>query len=150
MPAVRRVVLASDHGGFTLKALVAAHLAARGVEVTDLGVSDDTSVDYPDMAKKAVTAFRQGGHDLGMLFCGTGIGISMAANKMKGIRCALLYDGFSAEMARRHNNANFLAFGGRLSYPEPVTTLVDRFLDTPVEGGRHADRVEKIAALENT
>jgi ribose 5-phosphate isomerase B len=145
-----RILLASDHGGFELKKQIAQHLAGRGIEAVDLGVNDGASVDYPDMAKLAVDAWRGGGFDFGILVCGTGIGISIAANKQRGVRCALPFTPFMAEMARVHNDANFLAFGGRVDYPVPVTDLVDGFLAARPEGGRHAARVQKISALEAT
>ncbi|MBN8218406.1 MAG: ribose 5-phosphate isomerase B [Spirochaetes bacterium] len=145
-----RILAAADHGGFELKNLIVAHLRGRGFDLVDLGVNDGASVDYPDLARRAVETYRGGGFEFGLLFCGTGIGISIAANKMNGIRCALPFTPFMAEMARAHNNANFLAFGGRVEYPVPVAALVDAFLAAKHEGGRHGDRVKKIHALEDT
>jgi ribose 5-phosphate isomerase B len=143
----KRVVVGNDHGAVELKARVVEHLRARGFEVADVGVSTPDSVDYPDMAAKAVEEYRKGGYEFGVVLCGTGIGISIAANKFKGIRCALLYDLFSAEMAKAHNDANFIALGGRMSYPVPVEKIIDTYIDTKFLGDRHARRVEKLNAL---
>ena len=115
-----KVVIANDHGAVELARKIIEHLEKRGVEVTYLGVDKEESVDYPDQAEKAVVEYRKGGYDFGIVLCGTGIGISISANKMKGIRCALVQDSYTAEKTKQHNNANFLAFGGRVKYPEPV------------------------------
>lgn len=141
---MKRVVLSNDHGAVALKKKVMAHLQDRGFEILDLGVQDETRVDYPDMADAAIQEFRKGGYEFGVLLCGTGIGISIAANRHPGVRCALLYDAFSAEMAKAHNDANFIALGGRIDYPTPVEKIIDSYLDARFEGGRHADRVAKL------
>ena len=103
---------------------------------------------YEGGAEKAVLEYRKGGYDFGILCCGTGIGISISANKMKGIRCALPQNAYAAKMCRCHNDANFIAFGGRIEYPEPVTDILDAYIDAEFEGGRHAGRISKMMALE--
>ena len=138
------IVLANDHGAVELKMRILAWLLDRGHRVTNLGVDTEDRVDYPDMADKAVAEFQKGGYDLGILFCGTGIGISIAANRHKGIRCALIHDRFTALMAREHNNANFLALGGRVSYQESPETLIELFMEAQFQGGRHAERLAKL------
>lgn len=139
-----RIVIANDHGAVALKQEILAHLRGLGHEVKNLGVDDETSVDYPDMATAAAAEYKKGGYDFGILCCGSGIGISIAANKVKGIRCAQVFDLYTAEMGKRHNDANFLAFGGRVSYPLPVTALIDAYMATSFEGGRHSRRVGKL------
>jgi ribose 5-phosphate isomerase B len=142
-----RIVMANDHGAVELKLEVAKALRDRGHTVENLGVDSADSVDYPDMAKLAADRFLAGGFDFGILLCGTGIGISMAANKIAGIRCALVHDLFSAEMSKAHNDANFLAFGGRIKYAVPVIDMIEKYMATEYEGGRHARRVGKIDAM---
>jgi len=142
-----RIVIANDHGGVELKSSIVKDLEAKGHTVVNLGVNTDDAVDYPDMARLATEKFLEGGFDFGIVVCGTGIGISMAANKVRGIRCALLHDLFTAEMSKKHNNANFLAFGGRISYTTPVLDMIDVFMSTQFEGDRHARRVAKIDAM---
>lgn len=146
---MKKIVIAGDHGAVDLKERIVAYLQKKNFEVTDLGTKGGESVDYPDMAAAACDAFLKGGYEFGILLCGTGIGVSIAANKIAGIRCALVCDLFSAEMARAHNNANFIAFGGRMRYAAPVEEMIGKFLDTTFEGGRHERRIAKIAALEN-
>jgi len=114
-----------------------------------MGTEGPASVDYPDVALAACDEFKKGGYDFGILLCGTGIGVSIAANKVKGIRCALIYDLFSAEMAKAHNNANFIAFGGRIQYAVPVTEMIDKFMNTTFSGSRHERRIAKIMAIED-
>lgn len=143
-----KAVIANDHGGVEIAKMVLAHLQARGIETVYLGTDSTESVDYPDYAEKAVLEFRKGGYSFGVLICGTGIGISVSANKMKGVRCALPQNKYAAEMTKRHNNANFIAFGGRIEYSEPVTEILDAFIDTSFEGGRHQRRIDKMMALE--
>jgi len=142
-----RIVIANDHGGVELKSSIVAALEAKGHTVVNLGIDNSDAVDYPDMAKLATTRFLSGGFDFGIVVCGTGIGISMAANKVHGIRCALIHDLFTAEMCKKHNNANFLAFGGRISYNTPVLAMIDTYMATQFEGDRHARRVGKIDAM---
>ena len=143
-----KAVIANDHGAVALAKEVIEHLRKRGIETVYLGTDSEESVDYPDYAEKAVMEFRNGGYDFGVLLCGTGIGISISANKMKGIRCALPQDSYAAEMTKRHNTANFIAFGGRISYKEPVGNILDAFIDASFEGGRHQKRIDKMMALE--
>ena len=136
-----KIAIGSDHGGYELKLEIIDHLKARGIEVEDLGCYNTDSVDYPEYGKKVAEAVASGAYDKGIVCCGTGIGISIAANKVKGIRCALPYDEFTAQMCKQHNNANMVSFGGRTLKPEVVKHLIDIWLDTEYEGGRHARRV---------
>ena len=142
------IALAADHGGFELKEAVKAHLDELGLEYIDFGTHSTASVDYPDMALPACDAVVSGQCDKALLFCGTGVGISMAANKVKGIRAALCGDCYSAEMTRRHNDANILAMGARVLGPGLALKIVDTFLNTEFEGGRHARRVGLLDAIE--
>lgn len=144
-----KVVAANDHGAVDLMKRIIAHLEERGYEVTYLGTATEESVDYPDKAREACLEYRKGGYDFGVLCCGTGIGISMAANKVRGIRCALVGDRYSAEMTRRHNNPDFIAFGGRVDYRDSIEDMLDAFIDARFEGGRHEKRIEKLMALED-
>ncbi len=143
------ILLAADHGGVTLKDEVKAYLQDKGYEVKDLGVFSEESADYPDKAKEGALEYLKGGYSFGILFCGTGIGISIAANKVAGIRCALPQNIFAATMAKEHNNANFLAFGGRIEYGESVIDMIDAYMRVEHDPtSRHARRVEKIMALD--
>ncbi|HHX93451.1 MAG TPA: ribose 5-phosphate isomerase B [Clostridiales bacterium] len=135
------IALASDHGGFSLKEEIEKHLIGRGYEVIDLGTHSQESVDYPVYGKRIGEAVAGGTADVGVAFCGTGIGISIACNKVKGIRCAVAVNSYMAEMAKRHNNANILALGGRILSVEQATEFVDIWLDTEFEEDRHARRV---------
>ena len=144
-----KVVIANDHGGVELAKKIISHLKERGIEYSYLGTASEESVDYPDYAEKAVIEYRKGGYDFGILICGTGIGISISANKMKGIRCALPQNSYASEMTKRHNDANFIAFGGRVDYPEPVEKILDAYIDASFEGGRHQKRIDKMMALQN-
>jgi ribose 5-phosphate isomerase B len=143
-----RIVMANDHGAVALKKELASWLKAEGHEVVNLGVDAPDRVDYPDMAAAACAEYKKGGYDFGILLCGTGIGISIAANKIEGIRCALVHDAFTATMAREHNDANFLAFGGRVEYATSPTAILSAFMGASFQGGRHAERVAKIGELE--
>ena len=143
------LALAADHGGFELKEAVRAHLDEAGIPYIDFGTHSADSVDYPDMAVPACDAVVAGQCSKALLFCGTGVGISMAANKIKGIRACCCSDSFSCEYTRRHNDANALCMGGRVVGPGLACQLVDLFLATPFEGGRHERRIEKLMALEN-
>jgi ribose 5-phosphate isomerase B len=145
---MKRVVLANDHGAVEVGKEISEHLRSRGYEVKHLGVFSADSVDYPDMAAQACGEYLSGGYEFGIVCCGTGIGISISANKIDGIRCALPQNVFAAKMARSHNNANFIAFGGRIDYPEPIIDMLDAFIDSKFEEGRHAKRVDKIMSLE--
>ncbi len=142
------VVIGSDHGGFELKEVLKQFLIEKGIDVLDVGAYDTGSVDYPDIAEKACERVCSGECEWGVLVCGTGIGISMAANKIKGIRCALVSNEYSAEMTKRHNNANMLAFGGRVTGPDLAKNILASYMKAEFEGGRHAKRVDKISALE--
>jgi len=146
---MKKIVIASDHGAVDLKDEIVTFLIKKNFEVTDMGTEGPASVDYPDVALAACDEFKKGGYDFGILLCGTGIGVSIAANKVKGIRCALIYDLFSAEMAKAHNNANFIAFGGRIQYAVPVTEMIDKFMNTTFSGSRHERRIAKIMAIED-
>jgi ribose 5-phosphate isomerase B len=144
-----RIIIGADHGGYELKEVVKQHLLEQAHEVFDQGADDgEISVDYPDYGRPVAEAVVAGEYDLGIVICGTGIGISMAANKVKGARVALCTNGYMARMARAHNNANVLALGGRVIGPELAKDIVDVFLSTDFEGGRHARRVGKIMAIE--
>ena len=135
------IALASDHGGFELKTRVAAWLVTQGFETEDLGTYYEESVDYPEYGKRCAEAVVRGEADRGLVFCGTGIGISMAANKVKGARCAVVTSDFMAEMAKAHNGANMLAFGGRTTTEEEAVRWIRIWLDTPTdEEERHARR----------
>ena len=142
------IAIASDHGGFALKQELIAQLKKDGIAFEDLGTYTEESCDYPVYAEKLGRAVAAGTYEKGILICGTGIGISMAANKIHGVRCALCSDCFSAEMTRRHNDANVLAMGGRVLGVEPAKRIMDIFLSTPFDGGRHQRRVDQMMALE--
>lgn len=143
------IAIGSDHGGYELKEFVKRHLIENGIEVKDYGVFTEDSVDYPDCARPVCKAVQSGEAERGILLCGTGIGISIAANKFKGIRAALCGDVYSAKMTAEHNNANILCLGGRVTGRELAFMIVDTWLSTPFAGGRHADRIAKIHAIEN-
>lgn len=143
------LAIGCDHGGYELKKEIIAHLNKNGVEFKDFGTYDGNSVDYPDIAKLVCSSILSGECENGILVCGTGIGISIAANKHKGIRAAVCSDEFSAKFTRLHNDANVLCLGGRVVGPGLACELVDIFLSTGFEGGRHALRVDKITAIEN-
>lgn len=143
-----KIAIGADHAGFETKEKLKAHLAKAGHEVLDLGTTSLESCDYPDPAAKVATLVAKGEAEKGVLVCGSGIGMSIAANKVAGARAALATDEFHAAMARRHNDANVICVGSRVHAPEALARFVDRFLATPFEGGRHKDRVEKIGRLE--
>ncbi|MBQ6370343.1 MAG: ribose 5-phosphate isomerase B [Firmicutes bacterium] len=138
------LAIASDHGGYKLKEAIRKHLAERGEKVVDLGTHSEDSVDYPIYGKACAEAVASGKAERGIVVCGTGIGISIAANKVKGIRCGLCTSVEMAEMSRRHNNANILALGGRTTDEELALQIVDTFLDTEFEGGRHKRRTDML------
>ena len=143
------IAIASDHGGYALKEILKEHLAAAGIPADDLGCAGE-QVDYPDYAASLCRAVAAGKYDRGILICGTGIGISIAANKIHGIRAALCGDCYSAEMARQHNDANVLCLGGRVVGSELAKKIVDTFLTTDFSHGEnHIRRIAKIAALED-
>ncbi|PJB82865.1 MAG: ribose 5-phosphate isomerase B [Acidobacteria bacterium CG_4_9_14_3_um_filter_49_7] len=143
-----KIAIGSDHGGFQLKETVKAYLNENGYDVEDLGCFSSESVDYPDFALKVAEKVASGEFEKGILMCGTGIGISISANKVKGIRAALCHDHLTASLAARHNNANILCMGGRTTGPETAKDIVDAWLNTPFEGGRHSRRLAKIAEME--
>ena len=143
------IALGCDHGGFALMQEIKSHLDELGLEYRDFGTYSAESCDYPVYAEAAARAVASGECDRGILVCGTGIGISMAANKIKGIRAALCSDCFSAEMTRRHNDANMLALGARVLGGGLALKIVDTFLTTGFDGGRHRRRIDLITALEN-
>jgi ribose 5-phosphate isomerase B len=144
----RRIVVGSDHAGLALKKELVLALAEWGYEPEDLGCHSAESADYPDFAL-AVARRVASSTDLGLLVCGTGIGMSITANKVQGVRAALCHDTYSAGAARAHNNANVLCLGGRVIGPELAKAVVRSFLTTPFEGGRHQRRVDKIAKAES-
>ena len=141
--------IGSDHGGYALKQEIMKHLTERGIEYRDYGTFSTDSCDYPEYGEAVGRAVASGECERGIVVCGTGIGISIAANKVHGVRCALCGDCFSAQMAREHNDANVLALGARVLGPGLALKIVDTFLDAEFQGGRHARRVAKIMALED-
>ena len=145
---MKKIIIASDHGAVSLKQEIISFLKSNNCEVKDLGVNTEDSVDYPDIALLACNEFKKGGYNFGILLCGTGIGMSISANKIDSIRCAQVYDLFTAEMAKAHNNANFIAFGGRVKYSVPVIEMIDTFMKTNFSGDRHERRIAKIMALD--
>jgi ribose 5-phosphate isomerase B len=145
-----RIGIASDHGGFKLKEEMRAYLAELGVEPVDLGVSKEESVDYPDFGAKVAERVSRGELDRGVLLCGTGIGMSIVANKFPGVRATLANDLFSARLSREHNDSNILVLGGRVVGIDLARAIVKAWLETPFAGGRHQRRLDKIAALEKT
>ena len=144
----KRIVMGSDHAGYNLKLKVKAHLEARGFEVTDVGTHAPESCNYTVYADALCKTLTAGEADLGILVCGTGIGMSIAANKHKGIRAACCENTFSARMTRMHNDANVLCFGERVIGYGLACDMVDLFVDTPFEGGRHQARVDDLNALD--
>ena len=143
------IAIGCDHGGFALKEAVRKHLEEKGIAVKDFGCYSTESVDYAVHAAKVAHCVADGEAEYGILVCSTGIGISMAANKVKGIRAALCCDTHAAEMTRRHNNANILCMGGLVISEQMGLDIVDTFLSFEFEGGRHQRRVDQIAAIEN-
>ena len=139
-----KIAIASDHGGFDLKQKLIEYYQKQNIELENLGTNSADSVDYPDFGAKMARYILEKKADLGILICGTGIGISIAANRFKGIRAALLYSDFAAEMAKKHNNANIIAFGGRTMDFEDVVRRIGIFMKTEFEGGRHEKRIEKL------
>jgi len=142
-----RVATGSDHAGYRLKRVLAERLAERGHEVTDLGTDSEDRVDYPDFGAAVGRAVAAGEAALGVCVCGSGIGIAMAANKVSGVRAAVVHDSTSAARARQHNDANVVCFGQRLLEDSVALAALDAFLDADFEGGRHAGRVAKLDVL---
>lgn len=143
-----KIAIGTDHGGICLKPAIIDYLKNKGIEFFDFGTFSTDSVDYPDIAYPVAKAVAEGKYDKGILLCGTGIGMSITANKVKGIRAAVLSDEFSASATAEHNDANILALGGRVVTPEKAVKLVDIWLSTPFAGGRHQQRIDKIKAIE--
>ena len=139
-----KISLASDHGAYELKERLKAHMAEQGHEVLDQGTYGPESCDYPDFGRAAARLVSDGTCDRGVVLCTTGIGMSMVANKVEGVRCALCHEPLSAEMTRRHNDANVLAMGAGMVGPELARRILDVFLTTPFDGGRHQRRVDKM------
>ena len=146
---MKKIAIACDHGGYELKLEIMKKLTEMGAEYVDFGTNSTESVDYPIYAEKVCEAITSGETELGILVCGTGIGMSMAANKCKGIRAAVCSDTFSARFTRLHNDANVLCMGGRVVGAGLACDMVDLFITTDFEGGRHQARIDKIMALEN-
>lgn len=142
------IVIGSDHGGFELKGHIKKYLADKGIEYKDVGCFSEESVDYPDIASALCAEITGGNAERGILICGTGIGISIAANKTDGIRAAVCTDEYCARMCRRHNNANVLCLGGRVVGRELALSIVETYLTEEFEGGRHQNRIDKIHAIE--
>ena len=143
-----KIAIASDHGGFDLKERLKAYLAGKGLECCDFGTDSTASCDYPVFGRAAAEAVASGRCEMGIVICTTGIGISITANKVKGIRCALCADPLSAELTRRHNDANMLALGAGIVGPNLAERIVDAFLAAEFEGGRHERRVALMMAVE--
>ena len=144
-----KIAMACDHGAFDLKQKVSAHLSAKGYEVVDFGTHSKDSCDYPDFAGPAARAVASGACEKGILLCTTGIGVSITANKVKGIRCALLSDLLSAELTRLHNDTNMMAVGAGVVGENLALAIVDKWLTTPFSGeARHQRRIDKMMALE--
>jgi ribose 5-phosphate isomerase B len=144
------VAVAADHGGYDLKCTLLPELQALGFGVLDFGTDSREPVDYPDFAEAVARAIEDGRARWGLLLCGTGIGMSMAANRHRGVRAALVHDGLTARLARQHNDANVLALGGRILGPELAKDCLRVFFSTPFEGGRHARRVAKFSPTKTT
>lgn len=142
------IAIGSDHGGLRLKEAIRNYLVGRELCVSDLGTNNDDSVDYPDFGAKVAQAVANQTAAQGVLICGTGIGMSIAANKFPGIRAALVWDDFTAQMAKEHNNANILVLGGRVLTAEDACRMVGIWLDSTFAGGRHQGRLDKIARIE--
>ncbi len=143
------IAIGSDHGGLELKEAIVKALTSRGLDVDDYGTDNGESVDYPDFAEKVAGAVSRGEIKQGILVCGTGIGMSIVANKFPGVRAALATDEFMAQMAKEHNDANILVLGGRVLAEEKAVKMVNTWLDSSYEGGRHQRRLDKIAQVES-
>lgn len=146
---MKKILLGCDHAAYEMKEQVKAHLVSRGFDVEDVGTFSTDSCHYPEIAHKLCKKIQSGESEWGILICGTGVGMSMAANKHKGIRAACCSDVFSARLTRQHNNANVLCFGARVIGIGTAIDLVNAFVDTAFEGGKHAKRVDMITAIEN-
>ncbi|HHX71070.1 MAG: ribose 5-phosphate isomerase B [Miniphocaeibacter sp.] len=144
-----KIAIGSDHGGFELKPALIDYVKELGHEIVDFGVSSGEKANYPDYGIKVAEAVASGEYDAGIVICGTGIGISIAANKVKGIRCACANEVFSAKMAKEHNNANVLALGARVIGEEVAKMAVYQWLNSEFQGGRHSERIQIITDYEN-
>ncbi len=143
---MKKIGIASDHGGYSLKEMIRKNFPE--LDLQDYGTFSEESVDYPDYISKLAVDVAAGKLELGIALCGTGIGASIVANKVKGIRAALCHNGYTAGMSRAHNNANVLVMGGRVTGPEIAFQMVRKFLETPFEAGRHEKRIDKISTME--
>ncbi|MDR2634992.1 MAG: ribose 5-phosphate isomerase B [Clostridiales bacterium] len=143
-----KAVLGNDHGGYVLRDAVLETLNKNNIEVTDLGTFSSNSCDYPEYGLNVAERVASGEHDFGVLLCGTGIGISIAANKVRGIRAAVVTDVFCAEACKKHNDANIIAMGGRIITPEEARIILQAYIDAEFEGGRHSKRVNQITEIE--
>ncbi len=144
-----KIAFACDHGGYDVKDKVISFLKSKGHTVEDFGTFSNESCDYPDFAFPCCKSVVDGVNEVGVLICGTGIGMSICANKVNGIRCAHVNDAFSAEMTRRHNNSNVIALGARIATADEIISYIEIFLTTPFDGGRHLNRLNKISEYEN-
>ena len=144
-----KIAIGNDHAAVEMKNHIVKYLEAKGYEMVNFGTDTNESCDYPLYGKKVADAIKNGECELGILICGTGIGISLAANKVKGIRAAVCSEGYSARLTRQHNNANIIAFGTRVVDEKTAENIVDEFLNAEYEGGRHQKRVDMITAIEN-
>ena len=144
-----KIAIGNDHTAVEMKNHIKKYLEDKGYEMVDYGTNSSDSCDYPVYGKKVADAIKNGECELGILICGTGIGISLAANKVKGIRAAVCSEGYSARLTRQHNNANIIAFGARVVDEKTAENIVDEFLNAEYEGGRHQKRVDMITAIEN-
>ena len=145
-----RIAIASDHAGFLQKAPLAEYLRSQGHEVLDCGPATDDRCDYPDYGDKVARLVAKGEVERGVLICGTGVGISLAANKVHGIRACVCSDPYSAKLSREHNNTNIIAFGARVVGPELAKMIVDEWLGATFQGGRHQRRIDMLAEIEET
>ena len=144
-----KIAIGCDHAGFKVKQAIISYLCENGYEYQDFGTYDESSCDYPDFAEKVANAVAVGGFCRGIIVCGTGVGVSIVANKVKGIRCAHCTDNFTAKACREHNNANVITFGDRITGLGIILDCVKLFLETEFLGGRHEKRVNKIIDVEN-
>jgi ribose 5-phosphate isomerase B len=145
---MKKIALGSDHNGYGLKEIVKAHLKALGRETEDFGVHSETPVDYPDIALQVAEAVARGDHDRGILICGTGLGVAIAANKVPGVFAATCHDPYSAERARKSNNAQIMTMGAQVIGPELAKTLIETWLNSEFQGGRSQPKVAKIIKIE--
>lgn len=146
---IMNIAIGSDHIGYPLKKHIISYLSEKGYECTDFGTDDEERTDYPIYGKKVAEAIMSGKYEKGILICGTGVGISISANKVKGIRAVVCSEPYSARLARQHNNANIVAFGARVIGSAIAEMIVDEFLSAEYEGGRHQKRIDMIAEIEN-